>query len=133
MAKNSPFIVNGWYPWFKKRVKYLNCIEGKWGWKIFTEVHKMPRYLWIYYKISFVRCIHWSNWFSPIIQISLFRLVEIIRVKPIEMLYSNIQLSLRWRRHLTVVLYKQGRKRPLDTPKRMIERREREGKREKER
>ena len=27
---------------------------------------------------------------------------------------------------------KQGRKRPLDTPKRMIERREREGKREKE-
>ena len=28
---------------------------------------------------------------------------------------------------------KQGRKRPLDTPKRMIERREREGKREKER
>ena len=27
----------------------------------------------------------------------------------------------------------QGRKRPLDTPKRMIERREREGKREKER
>ena len=29
--------------------------------------------------------------------------------------------------------YEQGRKRPLDTPKRMIERREREGKREKER
>ena len=29
--------------------------------------------------------------------------------------------------------YKQGRKRPLDTPKRMIERREREGEREKER
>ena len=28
---------------------------------------------------------------------------------------------------------KQGRKRPLDTPKRMIERREREGEREKER
>ena len=28
---------------------------------------------------------------------------------------------------------KQGRKRPLDTPKRMIKRREREGKREKER
>ena len=27
---------------------------------------------------------------------------------------------------------KQGRKRPLDTPKRMIERREREGEREKE-
>ena len=30
-------------------------------------------------------------------------------------------------------LIKQGRKRPLDTPKRMIKRREREGKREKER
>ena len=28
---------------------------------------------------------------------------------------------------------KQGRKRPLDTPKRMIERRQREGEREKER
>jgi hypothetical protein len=28
---------------------------------------------------------------------------------------------------------KQGRKRPLDTPKRMIKRREREGKRERER
>ena len=33
----------------------------------------------------------------------------------------------------TSLLYKQGRKRPLDTPKRMIERREREGEREKER
>ena len=30
------------------------------------------------------------------------------------------------------LLEKQGRKRPLDTPKRMIKRREREGKREKE-
>ena len=30
-------------------------------------------------------------------------------------------------------LHKQGRKRPLDTPKRMIERREREGERERER
>ena len=29
--------------------------------------------------------------------------------------------------------YEQGRKRPLDTPKRMIERREREGEREKSR
>ena len=33
----------------------------------------------------------------------------------------------------TTFILKQGRKRPLDTPKRMIERREREGKREKER
>jgi hypothetical protein len=30
-------------------------------------------------------------------------------------------------------ILEQGRKRPLDTPKRMIERRERKGKREKER
>ena len=36
--------------------------------------------------------------------------------------------------YIILLLYvKQGRKRPLDTPKRMIERREREGKREKER
>ena len=32
-----------------------------------------------------------------------------------------------------LIVNKQGRKRPLDTPKRMIKRREREGKREKER
>ena len=32
-----------------------------------------------------------------------------------------------------MMIYKQGRKRPFDTPKRMIERREREGEREKER
>ena len=32
-----------------------------------------------------------------------------------------------------IFVTKQGRKRPLDTPKRMIERREREGEREKER
>ena len=30
-------------------------------------------------------------------------------------------------------IHEQGRKRPLDTPKRMIKKREREGKREKER
>ena len=34
---------------------------------------------------------------------------------------------------LTTILKEQGRKRPLDTPKRMIKRREREGKRERER
>ena len=32
---------------------------------------------------------------------------------------------------MTILQYKQGRKRPLETPKRMIERREREGEREK--
>ena len=35
--------------------------------------------------------------------------------------------------NVTDLWYKQGRKRPLDTPKRMIKRWEREGKREKER
>jgi hypothetical protein len=34
---------------------------------------------------------------------------------------------------ILILIKQQGRKRPLDTPKRMIERREREGKREKER
>ena len=34
---------------------------------------------------------------------------------------------------VTVIVIEQGRKRPLDTPKRMIERREREGERERER
>ena len=32
---------------------------------------------------------------------------------------------------MTILQYKQGRKLPLDSPKRMIERREREGEREK--
>ena len=32
-----------------------------------------------------------------------------------------------------MIFLKQGRKRPLDTPKRMIERRQREGEKEKER
>ena len=32
-----------------------------------------------------------------------------------------------------MIILKQGRKRPIDTPKRMIERREREGERERER
>jgi hypothetical protein len=36
-------------------------------------------------------------------------------------------------RDKVVMYYQQGRKRPLDTPKRMIERREREGERKKER
>ena len=37
------------------------------------------------------------------------------------------------RQCLKCLVYEQGRKRPLDTPKKMIERREREGEREKER
>ena len=42
--------------------------------------------------------------------------------------------SYLWNNHVYKILDKQGRKRPsLDTPKRMIEKREREGEREKER
>ena len=37
----------------KERVNYLSCINGKGVVKTFTEVHKMPRYLLIYYRISF--------------------------------------------------------------------------------
>ena len=36
----------------KKRVNYLSCIEGKGVVKTFTEMHKMPRYLWIFNRIS---------------------------------------------------------------------------------
>ena len=42
---------------------------------------------------------------------------------------NSDNLQKKW----TVSIQKQGRKRPLDTPKRMIERREREGEREKKR
>ena len=46
----------------------------------------------------------------------------------------NIDLNLiNYCNFLPKKYSKQGRKRPLDTPKRMIKRREREGKREKER
>ena len=36
------------------RDNYLSCTEGKGVWKTFTVVHKKPRYLLIYYKISFL-------------------------------------------------------------------------------
>ena len=39
------------------------------------------------------------------------------------------EFILLFQKGLNVFVSKQGRKRPLDTPKRMIERREREGKR----
>ena len=49
---------------------------------------------------------------------------------PLEIAFGSIQRLIV----ISLPLYeKQGRKRPLDTPKRMIKRREREGKREKER
>ena len=42
-------------PGIKKRVDFLNSLYGRkgGGWKTFTVVHKMPRYLLIYNKISF--------------------------------------------------------------------------------
>ena len=48
---------------------------------------------------------------------------------------KNLRKSGFLNKKVEVILYsiKQGRKRPLDTPKRMIERREREGEREIER
>ena len=52
----------------------------------------------------------------------------VIKLSGIQM-YFNLFLKIQ----RELLHYKQGRKRPLDTPKRMIERREREGKREKER
>ena len=44
----------GWDLFIKERVNYLSCIEGNGGLKDITLLHKMPRYLLIYYKISFV-------------------------------------------------------------------------------
>ena len=41
-------------PLSNKMVYYLTCREGKGVVETFTVVHKMPRYLLIYYKISFV-------------------------------------------------------------------------------
>ena len=40
-------------PWIKKRGKHLSCIEEKGGGE-YTAVHKMPPYLLIYFKISFL-------------------------------------------------------------------------------
>jgi hypothetical protein len=50
--------------------------------------------------------------------------------------YLNRDRKMWFHTHIfleAVIGYKQGRKRPLDTPKRIIERRQREGEREKER
>ena len=56
LAKSQTLILIGWYPWSKKRVNYLSCIEGKVEGvvKIYRVVHKKLRYLLIYYNISFV-------------------------------------------------------------------------------
>ena len=54
LAKSKDFIVIGWDSWFKKIINYLICIEGKGVVKTITVLHKMPRYLLIYYKISFI-------------------------------------------------------------------------------
>ena len=52
IMKSQPLIVIGWDPWFKRRVLYLSCIDGKGEYTTFTIVLKMPHYLLIYYKIS---------------------------------------------------------------------------------
>ena len=64
LAKIPTLIVIYWYHWIKKRINYLSCIEGKRGgvWKTFTVLHKMQRYLLIYYKISFILCVSNSIW-----------------------------------------------------------------------
>ena len=59
-----------------------------------------------------------------------------MKIQPLELLSIAFYRSVAFFFKFTLVesvTYKQGRKRPLDTPKRMIKRREREGKREKER
>ena len=53
--------------------------------------------------------------------------------QPFGRLKGNSEYSLQKCKNNAVILAKQGRKRPLDTPKRMIKRREREEKRERER
>ena len=52
----------GWDPWIKKSFYYLNCIEGKGVWKTFTVLHKIPRFLLIYYEISFESTVWVINW-----------------------------------------------------------------------
>ena len=42
-----------WDPRIKKKGYYLSCLEGKGVWKTFIVLHKMPRYLLIYYEVSF--------------------------------------------------------------------------------
>ena len=41
----------------------LHRREGGKGWKIFTVLHKMPRYLYLYYKISFIQVV--TFWRTP--------------------------------------------------------------------
>ena len=42
-----------WDHWIKKRGNYLSCLEGKGDLKDTAVLHKMPRCLFIYNKISF--------------------------------------------------------------------------------
>ena len=55
----TPILI-GWYPCIKKRANYFSCIE-RGVWKTCTLLHKMPRYLFIYYKIYF-EVIKQNNW-----------------------------------------------------------------------
>ena len=55
---------------------------------------------------------------------------QFLKVLLVFIIFCNLLVYVTLEPYIT---HKQGRKRPLDTPKRMIKRREREGKREKER
>ena len=59
---------------------------------------------------------------------------DLLKVLPLltTVMYNTVPY-LRNHTKVSLCYKKQGRKRPLDTPKRMIKRREREGKRERER
>ena len=55
LAGISPLLMIGWDYWIKRIGNYLSCIEGKGGLKnlwTFALLHKLPRYLFLYYKIS---------------------------------------------------------------------------------
>ena len=51
----------------------------------------------------------------------------------LEFFRKGFKIKDKGEKRIYIYIMEQGRKRPLDTPKRMIERREREGVREKER
>ena len=78
LAKIPHFMGIVWDPWIKKRDNYLSCIEVN-GVLTFTVLHKMPRYLLNYYKISFtlsVSClvvIYINQYFN-------FKVIEIILI-----------------------------------------------------
>ena len=59
----SKFIVVSWDPWITKTVNRVGW-KGRRVWKKFTVVQKMPRYLLIRYKISFLSPVFFSSLLS---------------------------------------------------------------------